>query len=355
MSIQSLLVVETRTTFCKMAVENEDAHECVFDEKGLCTKTKYKLRKSCHQDCGYCQRHHNQKCGKPPKAKRKALGDVTNKLVCGGVTCSSRRPLCVAKQCQKNGLCTRCCPCTNTVASQTAPKRAAKTEANLKMKELQIYNDEIDRAISTKANDPMGLKDLKNIFPCDVDLKNIPRMDVRSSNDVETKLENMSERALPTLITFFHHIVGKVAEVLLPGKPSFIIERLYSVVLSPIVLGYSVALKQVFVLKMATAIFQLAKSMPRNTTAYRVVGAIIAAGGNQRELEMFFADMEVPKLGRDARRRRQEDLKWMLETKSDPVSVERSLGRVGDELIRTMVYDILSPDNLHLLAVSDFL
>jgi hypothetical protein len=193
-------------------------------------------------------------------------------------------------------------------APYTAPKIDAKTEANLKMKELQIYSDKIDQAISMKANDLMGLKDLKNIFPCDVDLKNIPCMHVRSSNDVESKLKIMSERALPTLITFFHHIVRKVAEVLLPEKPSFIIERLYSVALSPIVLGYSIALKQVFVLKMATSIFQLANSMSRNTTAYRVVGAIIAAGGNQRELEIFFADMELPKLGRDARRRRQEDL-----------------------------------------------
>jgi hypothetical protein len=334
-------------------------HSCEFDHKGYCTSSKNKLRKSCHNDCGYCQRHHGQKCGKPPtKKNRKVFGDITNKKVCGGRKCASQKKLCESKQCKNKELCIRCCPCEERVANRSsqALARGAKHEANLKMKTMILEDVSKEKEVlilETKCEgNSIELTDLKKLFSSDINLKNIPSKAARSAEDANVRLEKMSERALPTLLTFFHTIVDQVAEILLPGDPSFLLQKLYFVMLSPIIIGFNVARQTAFLIKMATTVCKLAKTMPRNTVAYRVVGAILVSCGTQKELDEYFPDIEKPKLGRDARRRRQNDLEWMLTSNMDPQFIERSLQRVDEDIIWAMVYDILSPDNVHLLAVS---
>jgi hypothetical protein len=177
--------------------------QCQFDEKGYCF-TKHKLRKKCHKNCGLCQRHHNQTCGKPPHTKRKAFGDITNKVTtreCYGKSCYSHKRLCDVKDCIKKGLCILCCPCT-AKKEDIAPRpvtnvlRESKLQASLKLKELaiQIMHDEVEEApektISGKAVS-IDLDDLKRLFPTDASLKNIPSKAIRSSNDVVAKLEKM--------------------------------------------------------------------------------------------------------------------------------------------------------------------
>jgi hypothetical protein len=342
-----------------MAQDTPNLICCDFNEKGLCVSSKHKLRKNCHKDCHLCQRHHDKKCGKLPKKGRKPLGDISNKTFCGGKQCSSHSRLCDVEHCKQKELCIRCCPCNEQIATRDTTRllRGSKEKANLRLKDLIIYEDDkelpplgqLEPAPSSKA---MELADLKELFPGSIVLKNIPSKAVRSSETADLQIEKMSERALRSLLGFFQHIVEKVAETLLPGKPFFLIEKLFLVILSPLVLGYSIASQTAFMIRMATTTFKLANSMPRNTVAYRVVGAIIASCGSQHELDACFPDMESPRLGKDARRRRKNDLEWMLETALDPKFVERSVQRVDDDLIRAMVYDILSPDNMHLLAVS---
>ena len=132
---------DTRTRPCVYIITmNENTKKCCVFANGKCISSSKPLRKKCLYDCGFCERHHGYYCKKAP-SKRKALGDITNKKspVCGGLNCSSQKPLCTEMACLEQKLCQRHCPCPTIKARETKP-RGAKCQATSKIK-IQILDE----------------------------------------------------------------------------------------------------------------------------------------------------------------------------------------------------------------------
>jgi hypothetical protein len=195
------------------------------------------------------------------------------------------------------------------------------------------------------------LQQLKDGFGIDYNRsKNLPSEKTRLDPNAKQILQGdvHGGRKVAAMVNLVLDVLKVVAEIILPGDPTFLLEVL-SKQLGVMYTGDTNDKRVKTMEKIMQSLFLVCEKAPRQSKAFQTVRAVIVASGSQVNLENCFGDLGPPQFGSTARKTGKADYDSIKEG-MDPTRKTRSHARVPNHVIEEAVMCMLSRPHVGALS-----
>ena len=182
--------------------------------------------------------------------------------------------------------------------------------------------------------------------------KNFPAEKTRCNANAASKInaKKNATQSIAAIVLVLLQVAEAAATLILPGDPAFLMQHFGQKLSRKY--GYSSGdgAQSDGSEKVVHNLFGLCKRMQKHSIGYRVCRAVVVESLSETTLLRCFEYMDVPKFGRDARSRGLRDFSHMFLECSDPQKKKRTIQATSDNTIERAVEDILSSENVGILA-----
>ena len=210
-----------------------------------------------------------------------------------------------------------------------------------------------DEVNSNEADYPViqTYSQLMRAFPIEFKKRrNVPlNLNFRSNPNVANDLPSESKK-LRSMVNVLSEVVTQIAKIVLPGDPKYLLSQYYNKLNARVEWLSIQYRKQEIERKISNMLMTLATRLPRHTTSYRVVRAVICSAATPKSLATCFGSNDEenapPEFKRKARKIAYHDITVMMDGNEDPRKMKRSIQRKDDRLIEEAVVHIFSHRNV---------